>query len=51
MTSDMPGLAETDKTETTVRQYDADGVVVAETVTVTTRKERHPDDLPTGMYL
>jgi len=50
-TSGMPDLAETNRTETTIRQFDVDGVVVAETVTVVTRRERHPDDLPTGMYL
>jgi len=49
--SGLPDLAEANRTETTIRQFDADGVVVAETVTVITRRERHPGDLPTGMYL
>jgi len=30
-TSGMPDLAETNRTETTIRQFDVDGVVVAET--------------------
>ena len=42
---------ETDKVETTVRQFDADGQVVAVTVTTVVRREPRSDDLPTGMYL
>jgi hypothetical protein len=49
--SSAPDLNETSKTETTVRQFDADGRVTAETVVTTVvRKECRPD-LPTGMYL
>jgi hypothetical protein len=46
-----PNLDETSRTETTVRQFDADGRVIAETVITTVVRKGPPDALPTGMYL
>lgn len=49
--SDTPELPQTDKTETIVRQFDTDGKLIAETVTVVTQHRPSNEDLPTGMYL
>lgn len=49
--TDQPELTETSWTETTHRQYDTDGQLISETVTIITQHKRADDDPPTGMYL
>jgi len=48
---DEPELSETSWTETVVRQFDTEGQLVAETVTVVTSHRKPDDELPVGMYL
>lgn len=45
-------LEQTSKTETTVRQFYADGKLISEVTTTVTRAEAaNGDELPVGMYL
>jgi hypothetical protein len=46
-----PELTESSRTETTVRQYDTDGQLISETVTIVTQHKKPEDELPVGLYL
>lgn len=49
--SDEPALNDTGRTETTTRQFDAEGKLTSETVTVVHQRSLPAEDLPVGMYL
>lgn len=49
--SDEHELADTSRTETTIKQFDADGRVLSEVITTIVRRHPPDDELPVGMYL